>query len=80
MFAKPGDTYCVYAPEGGAVGLDLRAAEGDFSVAWFNPRTGGELVRGSTAQVRADGGVVDLGRAPRESKKDWVILVRRVEG
>ncbi|MEO1029813.1 MAG: DUF5060 domain-containing protein [Bacteroidota bacterium] len=41
VFAKPNDIYVVYRPDGGTTNLTLPA--GNWSVVWFNPRTGGNL-------------------------------------
>jgi hypothetical protein len=45
-FAKPGETYVVYLPDGGTTDLDLAGARGRFQVSWYNPRTGGGLAEG----------------------------------
>ena len=74
--AKAGEVYLVYLPNGGSTDLDLSAANGGFTVSWFNPRTGGELQRGSVKQV-SGGGKVSLGNAPSDTDEDWAILVRR---
>lgn len=47
-FAKPGEIYLVYLPNGGSCELDLTNEQGEFSVKWFNPRTGGALVPAGT--------------------------------
>ncbi len=75
-FAKSGEVYLVYLPDGGTSTLNLSAATGDFKVAWFNPRTGGALAAGSVASV-AGGGVVELGMPPAEGTEDWLAVVRR---
>ena len=75
-FAKPGEVYLVYLPEGGTANLDLSGVNGTFTVQWFNPRSGGDLVNGSVATVRA-GGLVPLGTPPAESTEDWLAVMRR---
>ncbi|MCP5527163.1 MAG: DUF5060 domain-containing protein [Verrucomicrobiales bacterium] len=75
-FAKAGEVYLVYLPEGGACELDLTAAAGSFVVRWFNPRSGGELQSGSVAQV--EGGTrAALGNPPSDPTEDWLVVVRR---
>ena len=74
--AKEGEVYLVYLPNGGSTELDLSAANGGYTVSWFNPRTGGELQSGSVKQV-SGGGTVSLGNAPFDTDEDWAILVRR---
>ncbi|MCG8364069.1 MAG: hypothetical protein MJA27_12155, partial [Pseudanabaenales cyanobacterium] len=74
-FAKPGEIYLVYLPNGGTSELDLRNASGRFAVRWFNPREGGPVQRGSVRRVRA-GEVVSLGEAPSDREEDWLVVVR----
>jgi hypothetical protein len=38
--ANPGEEYLSYLPYGGAVEIDLSAANGELNVEWFNPNTG----------------------------------------
>ncbi len=74
--AAPNNTYLVYKPNGGETKLNLSAASGEFGVAWFNPRSGGSLAKGTVDRV-AGGESVSLGSPPNNAKEDWVILVRR---
>ncbi len=62
-FAKAGEIYLVYLPNGGTAELDLTGVTGQFNVSWFDPRNGGALKRGSVASV-AGGKRVSLGAAP----------------
>ena len=39
-FAKAGEVYAVYLPEGGSTHIDLGEQKGMVRVRWFNPRTG----------------------------------------
>ncbi|RME66844.1 MAG: DUF5060 domain-containing protein, partial [Verrucomicrobia bacterium] len=64
-FAKENDLYLVYLPEGGTCDLDLSAADGTFSVRWFNPREGGPRRKGSVSRVRG-GATVSLGTPPAD--------------
>jgi hypothetical protein len=41
--ANPGREYLVYAPNGGAVTVDLEGAEGTFAVEWLNPSMGEQI-------------------------------------
>jgi hypothetical protein len=75
-FAKPGEVYLVYLPSGGTTDLDLTSATGTFTVKWFNPRTGGELVNASVNSVRG-GGSVALGDPPADATEDWLAVIRR---
>ncbi len=46
VFAKPGEVYAVYLPDGRPAELDLTGATGEFEVKWYDPRFGGELQEG----------------------------------
>jgi hypothetical protein len=74
---KPGETYAVYNDRnGGPLTLDLQAAEGQFTVRWFNPRRGGELQEGTVKTV--DGGDTrQLGNPPSEADQEWICLVEK---
>lgn len=74
--AQPGELYVIYLTEGGSVTLDLQRFEQSFSVAWYNPREGGELQPGTVRNVRGPGRV-SLGAPPSDPDQDWVVLVRR---
>jgi hypothetical protein len=73
-FAKPDEIYLVYLPLGGTSDLDLSAAKGTFTVKWFNPRAGGELMKGSVNSVKA-GGSVALGNPPADATEDWLVVI-----
>ncbi|MEX2026656.1 MAG: putative collagen-binding domain-containing protein [Pirellulaceae bacterium] len=75
-FAKPGEVYLVYLPQGGTAELDLAGEDGTYNVEWFNPRTGGGLTRGSVSEIRG-GGKPSLGAPPAEAQDDWLIVVHR---
>ena len=77
VFAKSGAVYCVYAPKGDPVRLDLSGGAGQFDVAWYNPRTGGDLVVGTVASVEGGQGNVLIGSPRTDSGQDWVALVRK---
>jgi hypothetical protein len=62
-FAKPGELYLVYLPEGG--GTDLEA-EGSFTLTWFNPRDG---------QFKPAGDFTGKLNAP--DANDWLAVIRR---
>jgi hypothetical protein len=74
-FALPGKIYTVYLPDGGTTELDLRQNKGTFTVKWYNPRTGGELLDGTVKEIIGPG-KQPLGQPPKEINKDWTILVR----
>ena len=80
VFAKEGDVYAVYIPE--ARLTEVTVAPGEYSLHWYDPRNGGDLiaasepVRASDMHMREDG-TVQLS-PPGEPGKDWVALLRRV--
>ncbi|MEM8866349.1 MAG: putative collagen-binding domain-containing protein, partial [Planctomycetota bacterium] len=74
--ARTGGPYLVYTHGGTPMKLDLSSERGAFRVEWFNPRTGGELARGSVNRIRA-GSVVSLGAPPSDADEDWLAIVRR---
>jgi hypothetical protein len=76
--ARPGEVWAVYLPKGGEATLDLGDAEGRFAVGWYDPRAGGNLRRGSVAEVKGPG-KVGLGRPPEGAGPDWAALVRRAD-
>jgi len=73
-FAKAGEHYLVYLPNGGSTDLDLSTAKGSFTVKWFNPRAGGKLVTGSVNSVEG-GGSVALGKPPTDADEDWLVVI-----
>ncbi|MGH7944422.1 MAG: putative collagen-binding domain-containing protein, partial [Opitutaceae bacterium] len=70
-FAKAGELYLVYLPDGGAAEVDLTAVAGRFSLAWFNPRAGGDL----RAAADVDGRAAIRLAAP--STDDWLAVLSR---
>jgi len=79
VFAKPGEVYVVYLPEGRNPILEMKDYPYRFSVSWYNPRTGGDLQEGSLSTVMGGTPTIDLGNPPEGGAGDWVVLVRRVE-
>jgi len=78
-FAKRGELYLVYLPNGvrdGDVELDLAGVTGRLNVMWFNPRAGGPLQFGTVRVINAGGKVV-LGRPPSDPEEDWLAVIRR---
>jgi hypothetical protein len=75
-FSKPGDTYVIYLKYGGTADLDLSQQEGEYSIRWYNPREGGDLIIGSKETIKS-GGWMNIGYAPDAKYKDWAVLIRR---
>lgn len=78
VLAKKGQEYIVYLKNGGESQLDLESNSVTFDVSWYNPRKGGELLKGKV-KVISGSGKQSLGLPPikKERNKDWVVLVRK---
>ena len=77
--ANEGRIYLLYLKNGGEAKVDLSAAEGQkFSVSWFDPRGGGDLIDGEPSTVTG-GSQVTLGAPPNALESDWVVLLRNVK-
>jgi hypothetical protein len=74
--ARPGQLYLVYLPDGGSADLDLSGVSGEFSVSWFDPRSGGPLKPGSVRSLKG-GSTSSLGAPPGSAGEDWLAVVRR---
>jgi hypothetical protein len=76
-FADPGKVYAIYLP-GGSTEVDLGNIPAEFSVTWYNPRTGGALQNGSVTMVESPGWK-SIGNPPSDVDRDWVALVKLVK-
>lgn len=72
--AEPGKTYLVYRKRSGNTSLDLTDASGVFEIHWFNPRTGGKLVAGTTQAVNG-GAMVAIGSPTNDDGRDWLAVI-----
>ncbi|WP_096086303.1 DUF5060 domain-containing protein [Agaribacterium haliotis] len=70
VLAQEGQAYLLYLRDGGAVSLNVRQG-GEYNQLWFNPRTGERFNKGPVQ----GGAQVDLGLAPVEADKDWLVLL-----
>ncbi|TWU44226.1 hypothetical protein Q31b_17620 [Novipirellula aureliae] len=76
--ANEGQVYLLYLKNGGEAKVDLSNAAGTtFSVQWFNPRTGGDLIDGTPKTVTGGEENVSLGMPPSTPGQDWVVLLKR---
>ncbi|RXP62754.1 DUF5060 domain-containing protein [Lutibacter sp. HS1-25] len=75
-FAKENDTYLVYLNSVETASLDLREANGDFQVYWFNPKKGGALLQTKIKKVKG-GSSVELGQSPNKKQQDWLIIISK---
>lgn len=74
--AEQGRIYAVYLPKAQTAKLTL--PEGEYSVGWFDPRSGGVLQTGTVSRVSGPG-EADLGRPPEQPDRDWVARVERTQ-
>jgi hypothetical protein len=68
VFAKHGAAYAIYLPDASTTGqLDLSGTSGEFTMRWFDPRTGAFV---GAPRTISGGQVVELGPAPGTSPVD----------
>ena len=72
--AKAGEIYAIYLPEGGTT--EILLDPGIYGIKWFNPRSGGDLMTGTTEKVTGIG-FARIGFPPEDPGKDWVCLIRK---
>lgn len=70
VLGKEGEIYAVYLRNGGSTTLTLPT--GNYSVRWYNPRSGGDLLSGSVTSLSGSG---SIGNPPSDSSSDWVALI-----
>ena len=79
---KEGEIYAIYLPDTKRYTIDLKNAEGDFTVEWYDPLEGGDLQLGAVKEI-IGGKVVELGSPPKlatqKKNQDWVVLIRKKE-
>lgn len=77
VFARPGEVYAIYLPKANPSGtLDLTDAPGNYSLRWYDPRTG-RFVQGS--RTVHGGRNMPIGPPPGEKDEDWVVLLQAVQ-
>ncbi len=77
--AKVGETYAVYIKPGVnnvTVSLNISGTD-NYTVKWFNTRTGGALQNGTVTSLTAANGVISIGKNPANDNNDWVALVTK---
>ncbi|WP_084088218.1 DUF5060 domain-containing protein [Fodinibius roseus] len=74
-FAKEGDTYLIYLKDGGSTNVSL-PDDNSYQVEWYNPRKGGDLLKGSIESINGEGSH-SIGSPPRDNNRDWVCLVMK---
>ena len=76
-FYKPNEIYLIYLKNGGTTEIDLGPGQNQYSLHWYNPRTGGNLKGGSVVSIKGPGRQ-PIGRPPYERSEDWVVLIKKV--
>lgn len=51
VYTKNGEVYVIYLPAGGGASLNLQGNSGTYTVDWYNPRTGGSLIKGKPMKI-----------------------------
>ncbi len=74
--AKNAEIYLVQLAYTATSTLDLTGVQGEFSIDWFNPISGGKLLKGSSKTAKG-GNIVSLGNAPLKASQDWIVIVKR---
>ncbi len=72
--AQPNEIYLVYFPNGGKIELDLTQADGLFTMKWFNPREGGELI--DPEKTVSAGRMVNI-QCIQNDNQDWLLVLAR---
>lgn len=67
--------YVVYLKTGGSANITVPA--GNYTVQWYNPRTGGYLQNGSVTAISA--GTASIGYPPSDSSADWTALIQKIK-
>ena len=71
-FGKPRQCYVVYLPP--ATHAEIQLPKGRYTLSWFNPRSGGDLIAGTNLRGQ---GWHSLGTPPSDPNKDWVAFLKR---
>lgn len=75
-FAKANEVYAIFLPMGAeTTSIDLGTSGNEFSIKWYDPRNGGDLLEGSVKNIPATG-TVSLGFPPKDRDKDWMALLQ----
>ena len=75
--AKENEVYAIFIPENlETTEINFKDTQGEFSVQWYNPRAGGNLLSGSVEAIEANG-VTSIGFPPEDKEKDWLVLVKK---
>jgi hypothetical protein len=74
--AASGKVYAVYLPTARPTRLELTNADGIYDIGWYNPRKGGELLKGSLTEING-GKRQSFGKPPSDPDLDWIVLIKK---
>ncbi|MDH3652336.1 MAG: DUF1080 domain-containing protein, partial [Saprospiraceae bacterium] len=74
VLGRSGDMYVIYQKIGHKESIVLPGLHGEFTVSWYNPRTG-EFTGDEETLVAS--GNLSIGLPPAETDMDWTVLVRK---
>lgn len=74
VLAEPNRRYWIYLHQAHPCRLNLKGVEGQFTVRWYDPRHGGDLLKGSVETI-SGGEEHELGMPPKDSQEDWLAVV-----
>jgi hypothetical protein len=74
-FAKPGEVYAVYLSSGSYPARIILDTDKEFTVKWFNPKSGGTLTEGTILTIKGPG-KKDFGLPPGDQGNDWVAVIK----
>ncbi len=74
VFAKANEVYAIYLPNGGSTNINLGSNSNQYTIKWYNPRSGGNLQNGSKLGVAASTSA-NIGNPPSAVGEDWVALL-----
>ncbi|WP_430931207.1 DUF5060 domain-containing protein [Saccharicrinis sp. 156] len=77
--ANEGETYLFYLKNGGQAMVDLSGAnDKEFTVQWYNPRTG-DIINDELSVIKGGSTEIFLGNPPNTTDQDWVILLKALK-
>ncbi len=77
VLAKANEVYVLYLPSGGSTNINLGNTGLQYTIEWYNPRSGGALQSGSKAIVNASN-TANIGNPPSQTSQDWVVLLKKI--
>ncbi|MRT92056.1 DUF5060 domain-containing protein [Ancylomarina sp. 16SWW S1-10-2] len=85
MLSSKGEAYCLCHRENKFIlgylpyaynANKVKLVEGDYQVKWFNPFTGGNMVKGNITDIKG-GGMRNIGFPPKADNQDWLVVIEK---